>query len=112
MFLLAYIWGNSFILMKIGLKSFTTDRAGAVRILLASLVQLPISLRQLKNLQRKDVKRLLAAGFIGSFFWGITAFIKNRNTYRQLAHRHAQVIAERALRQLSVKTNTASSVRD
>jgi len=66
--LLAFIWGSSFILMKIGLKSFSSEQAGALRIVLASLVLLPISLGQLKNLQRKDLKSLLIAGFIGSFF--------------------------------------------
>jgi len=65
---LAFIWGSSFILMKIGLKSFTPEQAGALRILLASLVLLPISLKQLKNLRKKDLKSLLIAGFIGSFF--------------------------------------------
>lgn len=66
--ILAFIWGSSFILMKFGLKSFSPEQAGALRILLASLVLLPISLRQLKNLKRKDLKSLLIAGFIGSFF--------------------------------------------
>ena len=66
--LLAFVWGSSFILMKIGLKSFSPEQAGALRILLASLALLPLSLRQLKNLQKKDVKSLLIAGFIGSFF--------------------------------------------
>lgn len=65
---LAFIWGSSFILMKIGLRSFSPEQAGALRILLASLVLLPISLKQLKSLQRKDMKSLLIAGFIGSFF--------------------------------------------
>ena len=65
---LAFIWGSSFILMKIGLKSFTPEQAGALRIMLASLVLLPVSLKQLKNLQRKDLPSLLIAGFIGSFF--------------------------------------------
>ena len=66
--LLAFVWGSSFILMKIGLKSFSPEQAGALRILLASLVLLPISIQQLKNLQKKDMKSLLIAGFIGSFF--------------------------------------------
>ena len=66
--LLALIWGSSFILMKIGLKSFSSDQAAAIRIFLASLVLLPISLKQLKKLQRKDLTSLLIAGFIGSLF--------------------------------------------
>jgi len=66
--ILAFIWGSSFILMKIGLKSFSSDQAAAIRIFLASLVLLPISLKQLKKLQRKDLTSLLIAGFIGSLF--------------------------------------------
>lgn len=65
---LAFIWGSSFILMKVGLKSFTPEQAGALRIVLASLVLLPVSLKQLRNLQRQDVPSLLVAGFVGSFF--------------------------------------------
>jgi len=66
--LLAFVWGSSFILMKIGLKSFSPEQAGALRILLASLALLPLSIRNLKKLQKKDLKSLLIAGFIGSFF--------------------------------------------
>ena len=65
---LAFIWGSSFILMKIGLKSFSSDQAAAIRISLASLVLLPISLKQLNKLQRKDIKSLLIVGFLGSLF--------------------------------------------
>ena len=68
MMLLAFVWGSSFILMKIGLKSFSPEQSGALRIVFASLVLLPISLRNLKNLQLKDLKSLLIVGFIGSFF--------------------------------------------
>ncbi|MBA4408904.1 MAG: EamA family transporter [Odoribacter sp.] len=66
--ILAFIWGSSFILMKIGLKSFSPEQAGALRIVMASLVLLPVSVGQLKNLKLKDLKSLLIAGFIGSFF--------------------------------------------
>ena len=65
---LAFIWGSSFILMKIGLKSFSPEQSGALRIFFASLVLLPISLKQFKKLQKKDMKSLLIVGFIGSFF--------------------------------------------
>jgi drug/metabolite transporter (DMT)-like permease len=66
--LLAFLWGSSFILMKIGLKSFSPEQADALCIGLASLALLPISLSQLKNLRRKDLPDLLVAGFPGSFF--------------------------------------------
>jgi len=70
--LLAFIWGSSYILMKIGLKSFSSEQAGSLRILLASVVLLPISIRQLSFLRRKDVLSLLIAGFVGTF---IPAFL-------------------------------------
>ncbi|MFA6126823.1 MAG: DMT family transporter [Bacteroidales bacterium] len=70
--LLALVWGSSFILMKIGLRSFSHNQAAAVRILLASLVLLPLSIRNLKYLKKKDVVSLMVAGFMGSF---IPAFL-------------------------------------
>ncbi len=66
--ILAFIWGSSFILMKIGMKSFSSDQAAALRIFLASLALTPIAIRQIKKLKRKDLKSLFIAGFIGSFF--------------------------------------------
>ncbi|MBN2173902.1 MAG: DMT family transporter [Bacteroidales bacterium] len=70
--LLAFVWGSSFILIKVGLKSFSNEQAAAIRLLLASLALLPVSLRNLKVLKRKDLKWLLVSGFIGSF---IPAFL-------------------------------------
>jgi drug/metabolite transporter (DMT)-like permease len=66
--ILAFIWGSSFILMKIGMKSFSSSQAAALRILMASMVLLPIAIKNIKTLKRKDVKSLLIVGFIGSFF--------------------------------------------
>jgi drug/metabolite transporter (DMT)-like permease len=66
--LLAFIWGSSFILMKTGLKSFSNSQVAAIRIFLASLVLLPYSLKNLSKISRKNIKSLLIAGFIGSFF--------------------------------------------
>lgn len=66
--ILAFIWGTSFILIKIGLRSFSNDQAAAVRIFFASAVLLPYSIRNLKFLRKKDLKSLLIAGFLGSFF--------------------------------------------
>ncbi len=70
--LLAFVWGSSFILMKVGLKSFTSTQAAAIRILLASLTLLPLAWHNLKALKKKDLPSLLVAGFIGSF---IPAFL-------------------------------------
>jgi drug/metabolite transporter (DMT)-like permease len=66
--ILAFIWGSSFILMKIGMKSFSSDQAAALRILMASIVLMPIAIKQINKLKRTDLKSILIAGFIGSFF--------------------------------------------
>lgn len=70
--LLAFVWGSSFILMKIGLKSFSSEQAAGIRMLLAALVLLPYSIKNLKGLKKKDLRSILIAGFIGSF---IPAFL-------------------------------------
>ncbi len=55
-----------------GLKSFSSAQAACLRILFASVVLLPYSIRHLKTLQKKDLKFLLVAGFFGSL---IPAFL-------------------------------------
>jgi len=70
--ILAFVWGSSFILMKIGLRSFSSEQAASIRIGSAFLVLLPYSLKNLKHLKKKDLKSLLIAGFIGSL---IPAFL-------------------------------------
>ncbi len=62
---LAFIWGSSFILMKIGLQSFSFEQVGALRIVLASLVLLPLAIKNLKVLRKKDIKSLLIVSVIG-----------------------------------------------
>lgn len=69
---LAFIWGSSFILMKIGLRSFSSPQTAAIRVFMASLVLLPYSIKNLKTLKKKDLFPILIAGFIGSF---IPAFL-------------------------------------
>lgn len=64
---LGFIWGTSFILMKIGLMSFSNEQVGALRILFASLALLPWALKYLKDIRRKDIIPLLVVGLIGSF---------------------------------------------
>jgi len=70
--LLAFVWGSSFILIKVGLKSFSSEQAAAIRMFLASVVLLPYAYKNLKLLNRKNLPSLLIAGFIGSF---IPAFL-------------------------------------
>ncbi|PLX18219.1 MAG: EamA family transporter [Salinivirgaceae bacterium] len=70
--LLGFVWGSSFILMKIGLISFNSNQAAAIRIISASLVLMPFAIKHFRKLKKKDLKSLLIAGFIGSF---IPAFL-------------------------------------
>lgn len=65
---MAFIWGSSFILMKIGLTSFDSTQAAAIRIASASLVLLPLSIYHLRSFKWKDLRSVLIAGYIGSFF--------------------------------------------
>lgn len=69
---LSLIWGTSFILIKQGLKIFSPDEVGAIRVAAASLCLMPIALFQLRGLQAKQYLRLLASGLLGIF---IPAFL-------------------------------------
>lgn len=72
LFLLALIWGSSFILIKKGLVVFSAGEVGAYRIVSAAMVLLPLSLTRLKGLTNRQVKNLIIAGLVGSF---IPAFL-------------------------------------
>lgn len=76
--LLALVWGSSFILMKMGLKGpdgspvLSPYQVASLRMMMAALVLLPISLQAIKQIERKDWKYLAIVGFMGS---GIPAFL-------------------------------------
>ena len=68
LFILSFIWGASFILIKRGLQSFDLFQVASLRMLIAYLILLPFALKRL-HLLKKD-KRLiwlfLEVGFIGN----------------------------------------------
>lgn len=72
LFVLALIWGSSFILMKRGLYTpegetlFTGLQVGALRIVFAALFTLPLWLRHLRLLRSKKVRYLLVVGICGN----------------------------------------------
>lgn len=68
LFILALIWGSSFILIKKGLVVFSAGEVGSIRILTASLFLLPLALPRLKNLKARQWKLLLLTGLLGNFF--------------------------------------------
>ena len=69
---LAFIWGSSFILMKIGLVKIPHNEMGALRILIASLALLPFGVRHWKSVEPKLWKYLVVVGLCGS---GVPAFL-------------------------------------
>jgi len=68
LFLLAFVWGGSFILMKRGLDAFSYFQIGAIRIFFSFLILLPISIKNLKYINKQNFGYLLASGFLGNFF--------------------------------------------
>ena len=68
LFILALIWGSSFILIKKGLVVFSAGEVGSIRILTASLFLLPLALPRLKGLKARQWKLLFLTGLLGNFF--------------------------------------------
>lgn len=69
---LSLIWGSSFILMKQGMKAFSSDEVAALRITIASAFMLPFLIRYYKIDLLKNLKGLLLMGVFGNL---IPAFL-------------------------------------
>lgn len=69
---LSLIWGTSFILIKQGLKVFSPDEVGSLRVTAAFVFLLPLALLRLKQLKPGDPFKLLMSGLMGIF---IPAFL-------------------------------------
>lgn len=72
MFLLAFIWGSSFILMKRGLEVFSFTQVADLRMSLAWLSLLPFVWKQIKVLPKHYWLPLAVVGLFGN---GIPAFL-------------------------------------
>ena len=72
LFILAFIWGSSFILIKKGLIGLTSQEVGSLRIVIASFFFLSLAINNLKKVEKKDYSYLLIVGFLGSL---IPAFL-------------------------------------
>ncbi|AEA42306.1 DMT family transporter [Fluviicola taffensis] len=75
LFILALIWGSSFILMKrgmydeLGQSIFSDSQVGALRMAIAGLVMLPFGIWSLRRITHwKQVFYLLVVGTCGNFF--------------------------------------------
>jgi drug/metabolite transporter (DMT)-like permease len=66
LFLLAGIWGSSFILMKRGMDAYTPYQVAAMRVFIAAAVLFPLIVHRIKNIERKYWKYLLIVGIFGN----------------------------------------------
>ncbi|KUJ51819.1 DMT family transporter [Chryseobacterium sp. JAH] len=64
---LSIIWGSSFILIKKSLDHFTPYQVGALRVLIAGIILMPIALSKYKLFPKKHLKWLILAAFTGNF---------------------------------------------
>ena len=62
---LTLIWGSSFILIKVGIKTFDPFTAGMLRLTVASLFMVPISIYHFRKVQPKDWPRMIAMSLVG-----------------------------------------------
>ncbi len=70
---LSLVWGSSFILMKQGLKAYTSDEVAALRITIASIFMLPFLIKHYNQLNLlKNLKGLILMGVFGNL---IPAFL-------------------------------------
>ncbi|MBW6461261.1 MAG: EamA family transporter [Bacteroidales bacterium] len=72
LFVLALIWGSSFILIKKGLEYFSSQEVGALRITITFFALMPLAINRLRHLSRREWKYLALVGVIGS---GLPAFL-------------------------------------
>jgi len=70
--ILTLIWGTSFILIKQGLKVFSPDEVGALRVTAASTFLLPLALIKIREVKAGDYWKLFASGMMAVF---IPAFL-------------------------------------
>jgi drug/metabolite transporter (DMT)-like permease len=72
LFMLAATWGSSFILMKLGLRSFTPIEVALLRVSISFIVLSPFVLYHIRTIPKDRWKWLAAAGFLGN---GVPAFM-------------------------------------
>lgn len=89
---LSLTWGSSFILMKKSLFPVSEEemvlnpfQVGSLRVLMAALVLLPIALKHIKKLTKKNALLLLIAGLTGNLIPAILFTIAETNIDSSLA---------------------------
>lgn len=64
---LSVIWGSSFILIKKSLEHFNPYEVGALRVLIAGIILLPVAIMNIKKFPKKQLKWLILAAVTGNF---------------------------------------------
>ncbi|TAF66462.1 MAG: DMT family transporter [Cytophagales bacterium] len=62
---LSIVWGTSFVLIKMGLKTLAPADVGAIRVVAAYLVLLPLAIRSLYTVKTEKYIHLLLSGLLG-----------------------------------------------
>ena len=65
--ILSIIWGSSFILIKKSLDHFNPYEVGALRVLIAGIILLPLAIMNIKKFPKKHFKWLILAALTGNF---------------------------------------------
>ena len=68
LFILAIVWGSSFILIKKGLVGLTPLQLGSLRTVISSLFIFLTGYTSLKTILSHQWKWIVLSGFIGTFF--------------------------------------------
>lgn len=64
---LSLIWGSSFILIKKSLEHFNPYQVGALRVLIAGIILMPVAISKYKLFPKRHLKWLVLAAFTGNF---------------------------------------------
>lgn len=64
---LSLIWGSSFILIKKSLEHFNPYQVGALRVLIAGIILMPVAISKYKLFPKRHLKWLILAAFTGNF---------------------------------------------
>jgi drug/metabolite transporter (DMT)-like permease len=70
--LLCLTWGSSFILMKLGLMSFSPYQVASLRLISAGIALLPFFFRYIRQTPRNKIPVIILSGLLGN---GIPAFL-------------------------------------
>src|SRR5687767_4030692 len=66
--LLSFIWGSSFILMKVGKEALNGFQIGSIRIFAAGAVFLPFAVVHIRQLPMRRIPLIILSGLLGNLF--------------------------------------------